>query len=67
MLFSVQMNAKFHGLSDYLLIQVIRLPMDKMAGRNLYSRLVPLALLLIDGISSLIFDISFNFVIGILF
>ncbi|KAG7030477.1 Histone acetyltransferase type B catalytic subunit, partial [Cucurbita argyrosperma subsp. argyrosperma] len=45
-------EAKFHFQAANSDLEVIRLPMDKMAGRNLYSRLVPLALLLIDGISS---------------
>ncbi|XP_022946895.1 histone acetyltransferase type B catalytic subunit-like isoform X1 [Cucurbita moschata] len=44
-------EAKFHFQAANSDLEVIRLPMDKMAGRNLYSRLVPLALLLIDGSS----------------
>ncbi|XP_023545527.1 histone acetyltransferase type B catalytic subunit isoform X1 [Cucurbita pepo subsp. pepo] len=44
-------EAKFHVQAANSDLEVIRLPMDKMAGRNLYSRLVPLALLLIDGSS----------------
>lgn len=49
-------NGKSNGSNFHLQaansdLEVIRLPMDKMAGRNLYSHLVPLALLLIDGSS----------------
>ncbi|XP_022154760.1 histone acetyltransferase type B catalytic subunit [Momordica charantia] len=47
-------NHHLHSANSNL--EVIRLPMDNMAGRNLYSRLVPLALLLIDGSSPI--DVS---------
>ncbi|CAK9326697.1 unnamed protein product [Citrullus colocynthis] len=44
-------GSNFHLQAPNSDLEVIRLPMDKMAGRNLYSHLVPLALLLIDGSS----------------
>lgn len=44
-------NSNLHLQTANSDLEVIRLPMDNMAGSNLYSRVVPLALLLIDGSS----------------
>lgn len=49
-------SSNFHLQADNSDLEVFRLAMDNMAGRNLYSRLVPLALLLIDGSSPI--DVS---------
>ncbi|XP_022965712.1 histone acetyltransferase type B catalytic subunit-like [Cucurbita maxima] len=48
--------SNFHLQAANSDLEVFRLAMDNMAGRNLYSRLVPLALLLIDGSSPI--DVS---------